>query len=85
MPEKRPTPDPMVADAFARGAAVRASAERAGDGDLPAGVAAMLLSDGLKRRRAARRLRLLDHVNHGAAGRSLSPRERARFMNEGDL
>ena len=82
MSKKRPTPDPAVAAAFARGAAVRAAAEREPDGALPAGVAAMLLSDGLKRRRAARRLRLLDHVNRGAGGRLLTLRERARFMNE---
>ena len=80
--EETPTPDPTVADAFARGAAVRATAERAGDGDLPARIATMLLSDDPKRRRAGRRLRLLDHVNRGAAGRLLPLRERARFMNE---
>ena len=74
--------DPTVAAAFDRGAAVRAAAEREPDGDPPAGVAAMLLSDGLKRRRAGRRLQLLDHANGGAVGRSLPLRERARFMNE---
>ena len=81
--EVTPPGDPAVADIFNRGAAVRASAERAGgDGDPPAGVAAMQLSDNPKRRRAGRRLELLDHTDHGAAGRSLTLRERARFMNE---
>ena len=75
-----PPPDAAarVADAFARGAAVRRQTD---DGELPPSrIRAMLLSDDPPIRRDGRRLALLDHQDGGAAGRRLSLPERVRFM-----
>ena len=71
-----------MADAFARGAAARRQAERAAadDGPLPVRIRDMLLSDDLDKRRAGRRLQLLDHQDGGRLRRRLTLAERARFM-----
>ena len=83
---EEPTPEAVeaariAADAFARGA-VRAMAEQAAqrDGELPARIHDMLLSADPGKRKAGRRLQLLDHQDGGRLGRGLSLAERARFM-----
>ena len=52
----------------------------AADGELPERIRSRLLSDNPDMRQAGRRLQLLEHVDGGAAGRGLSLRERAQFM-----
>ena len=70
-----------VADAFARGGAVRERAERCRPApDVPERIRRMLLSNDPEVRRSGRRLAHLDHQDGGAAGRRLTPVERARFM-----
>ena len=50
------------------------------DGELPARIHDMLLLADPGKRKAGRRLQLLDHQDGGRLGRGLSLAERARFM-----